>query len=154
MYWRLRPILVIAVVVLMSSFGRVVSAGQITTRPIVGEVRLMAVPFPRSDTIDRLHSEGWIEAHGELLPVSTYPELYKTIGRAWTANGVEEARFAVPALSDLGQRYFTADVYGVMGPGDLVTGGRQIKPWFRDSPLSYWIFVGRAVSATDLHAAR
>jgi hypothetical protein len=64
---------------------------------------------------------------------------------------VPEGRFAVPDVQDRSQRVLSSDnPYGVLGPGDLVTGGPALKGWLKKSPLSYWIFAGRDSSGLDL----
>jgi len=110
--------------------------------PLVGEIRAMAVAAPNTSAVAQLHEQGWIEARGELLSAKEFPELFNTIGRAWTSDGVSEGRFAVPDIEDSG-RNRSANPFGVMGPGDLVAGGRNPKPWLNRGPISYWIYAGR-----------
>jgi microcystin-dependent protein len=103
----------------------------------------MAVVAPGTRAVAQLHEQGWIEARGELLSAKEYPELFDAIGRTWTSDGVSEGRFAVPDVKDSG-RIRAANPFGVMGPGDLVAGGRTAKPWLNPAPISYWIYAGRA----------
>jgi microcystin-dependent protein len=113
------------------------------TSPLVGEIRVMAVAAPDTRVVAQLHEQGWIEARGELLSAAEYPELFDAIGRAWTSDGVSEGRFAVPDIKESG-RVRSANPFGVMGPGDLVTGGRAAKPRLNQALISYWIYAGRA----------
>jgi len=135
----------------VGAFAGVAFANEVApSQPIVGEVRMFAVPSEGLNTISRLHQEGWVEARGELLSTAAFPELYRTIGRDWTSDRVEDRWFAVPQIGDrLEQRLSSEDPYGVLGPGDLGSGGHRTKAWIRPSPISYWIFAGRAVSAAN-----
>jgi hypothetical protein len=93
-----------------------------------------------------LHHDGWLEANGQVLSASEFPELYEVLGCTWTTAGTREGRFAVPELHDRSERQVSSDnPFGVLGPGDLVTSGRPQKAWLRQAPLSEWIFVGREV---------
>ena len=113
----------------------------------VGEVRTFAVAPDNALAIAALHRDGWIEANGELLPVRDFQDLYRAIGRAWTAARVGEDRFAVPALRDTRQRAaYWDNPYGVLSAADLVTSGRLQERDSRPNRLSYWIFTGRDVS--------
>jgi hypothetical protein len=118
--------------------------------PRVGEIRAFVVSPRNVDAVMELHQSGWIEARGQLVDVESYPELYRVVGREWTAAGVSEQEFAVPQVRD--ERFLravaTANVYRVLGPGDLITGGREIKSSSRLNPITYWIFVGRRVDGT------
>lgn len=118
-----------------------------TGLPRVGEVRRFAVAPGNADVIAHLHHDGWLEARGQLLSASACDALFKTIGRTWTADDVGEGRFAVPDLHDRAQRSISSDnPFGVLGPGDLVTGGRVVRPWLRSNPMTYWIFTGQDVT--------
>ena len=111
--------------------------------PLVGEIRAIAVSGPSAKEVARLHEEGWLEARGQLLSTSEFSELFDTIGRAWTSGGVAENRFAVPDIEQPG-RVRSANPFGVLGPGDLVSRGQDTRPWSRPARLSYWIYAGRA----------
>ena len=115
-------------------------------RPQIGEVRMLAIAPDGRDAVATLHRDGWLEARGQLLSIRAYPELFKAIGRTWTSDGVAEGRFAVPDVHDWARRPSSANAFGVLGPGDLVSGGRVEKGWERPYPLSSWIFAGRQVS--------
>src|SRR5262245_5615484 len=110
--------------------------------PLVGEIRAMAVAAPATRGIAQLHEQGWIEARGELVSAKEFPELFNTIGRAWTSDGVPEDRFAVPEI-EAPRGIRSANPFGVMGPGDYVAGGRETKPWLNHAPISFWIYAGR-----------
>jgi Phage Tail Collar Domain len=116
------------------------------TAPLVGEVRAIAIAPTSERAIARLHQEGWLECRGQLLSDKDFPELYATVGRTWTAQDVPPDRFAVPDVNEpFRGRISTDNPFGVLGPGDLVTGGRVRKAWERQAPLTYWIFVGRSL---------
>ena len=121
----------------------------------VGEVRLFAVARGDRTVVTQLHDEGWVEANGQLLDVERYGELYRRIGRTWTADGVATNRFAVPRLEDSTQPTRSSDnPFGVLGPGDLVSSGRVRPVTSRRSPLSYWIFAGQHAASTASGASR
>jgi hypothetical protein len=120
----------------------------------IGEVREFAVAPGNTKAIAQLHHDGWLEARGQLLPAQVYPALYGVVGRTWTAAEVVEGGFAVPDLRDTSQRSISsANSYGVLGPGDLVTSGRPSRPWLRSSPLTYWIFTGKDMTRPELFRA-
>jgi tail collar domain len=133
-------------------FGAQFAVGQTP----VGEVRLIAVGRTSHDvTVAELHRQGWLEAHGQLLRATQFPQLYKIIGRTWTASGVTSEWFAVPKLRDFRQASVSSDnPYGVLGPGDLVSSGLPRRITDRSSPISYWIFVGRDVSRAEFGSPR
>jgi hypothetical protein len=119
----------------------------------IGEVRMLAIAPDNRSVVAELHRDGWLEARGQALPVDEFPELYKMVGRTWTAEGVAENRFAIPEISDRAQRRLSSDnPFGVLGPGDLVTSGRVAKnpP---SVPLTCWIFVGRPVNVASVSGA-
>ena len=114
----------------------------------IGEVRMFAVAHGNSTAAADLQREGWVEANGQLLDIAQYQDLYRRIGRTWTASGVSTDRFAVPHLEDSTQPSRSSDnPFGVLGPGDLVTSGRVRPVTSRRSPLSYWIFAGTHAAA-------
>jgi len=118
--------------------------------PLIGEIRTLAIARTNLAAISQLHRAGWVEARGELLSVRQFPELYETIGRTWTGNGVAANKFAVPDLRDSSQRSISTDnPSGVLGASDLVTGGAVLKDWARPAPRSYWIFTGRYSGVDD-----
>jgi hypothetical protein len=119
-------------------------------RAHVGEIRAFAVARSNVEAIVRLEHEGWIEADGRLLPAAEYPALYKQIGREWTAEGVEAARFAVPDLRGLLRRDISSDnPFGVLGPGDVLSAGSRKPTVKRSVPVLYWIFTGEDVTQID-----
>jgi hypothetical protein len=122
-------------------------------RPVVGEMRMIAIaPGSRTVAVE-LHRDGWLEARGQLLPTESFPELFKVIGRAWTSDTAAENRFAVPEVLDrLQRRDWPQNPFGVLGPGDLLTSGRaaRSRPFV---PLTCWIFVGRPVTAVSAFGA-
>jgi len=127
--------------------GAARAADATTDHARVGEVRTFAVSPDNGQAVAALHHDGWIEANGELLPVKDFQDLYRAIGRAWTAAQVSEERFAVPALRDSRQRAnFWDNPYGVLTAADLVTSGRPQPRTSRPNRLTYWIFAGRDVS--------
>src|SRR5262249_11865867 len=102
-----------------------------------------------------LQREGWVEANGQLLDIGRYAELYRRIGRTWTAKGVASDQFAVPRLEDSTQPARSSDnPFGVLGPGDLVSSGRPRLITSRRSPLSYWIFAGSHAASTPTAGSR
>jgi hypothetical protein len=123
-------------------------------RPHVGELRSLAIAPSNLKGVAQLHHDGWLEARGQLLSTSAYPELFEVVGRTWTRSEVKEGRFAIPEIRDQSQRRLSSDnPFGVLGPGDLVTSGRVQKAWLRQAPLSHWIFVGREVKEVETIAA-
>src|SRR5215468_10077981 len=123
----------VATVLAFTTFGGTAFADKaVSSQPVVGEVRVFAVASADRQAIERLHQAGWVEARGELLAASAFPELYGTIGRDWTTDGVEETWFAVPEIRDRLQGQLSSDnPFGVLGPSDLVSGGRVAKPWLK-----------------------
>lgn len=114
-------------------------------QPIAGEVRALAVASNNADAIARLHRDGWLETRGQLLPTRDYPELFAVLGRAWTDESVSANRFAIPLVADRAYRGVSSeDPFGVLG-GDAITSGRPSHVGLKPHPLSYWIYVGRAV---------
>jgi Phage Tail Collar Domain len=121
--------------------------------PLVGEVRAIAIAPTNERAVARLHQEGWLECRGQLLSDQDFPELYATVGRAWTSRDVPADRFAVPDVNDPFRGRISSDnPFGVLGPGDLVTGGPERKAWERQAPLMYWIFVGRSLGNVGVSA--
>jgi Phage Tail Collar Domain len=108
----------------------------------VGEVRSFVVDVSSADQIAALHHDGWLEAKGEMVATSAFPELFRAVGRAWTGKRVAEGHFTVPILGAV--RRSSDNPVGVLGPGDLVSSGtgghaRNVE--------STWIFTGRDVTA-------
>jgi hypothetical protein len=123
-----------------------------TCAPRVGEIRAFAVSRSNTEAINDLHQAGWIEARGQLMSVGRFPELYRAIGRDWTATKVSSESFAVPVVRDerFAQSVATTQAYRALGgPEEVVTGGRKIKTSSRLYPISYWIFTGRTVMSAD-----
>ena len=120
---------------------------QPSIRPIVGELRVLSVST--QSAVDLLHRAGWLEADGQVVSRADFPELFATIGRSWTADGVPSDWFAVPLVAPGALRAVSSsdNPYGVLGPGDLITSGRR-RP-NRQGPLSYWIYVGRSNRGAD-----
>jgi len=116
----------------------------------VGEIRAFAITRTNADAIADMHQSGWIEARGQLLSASAFPELYRVVRRDWTASDVREGQFALPEVRDerFQRAIETNAAYRVLGP-ELVTGGRTLKTNGRLSPISYWIFAGRVVRSSD-----
>jgi len=143
--------LVCSVVTLIGTWGVALAADDLSAgRPLVGEIRSLAIAPGNTDAVVELHHDGWLEARGQLLAASVFPELFKAVGRAWTARTVEEGRFAIPEIHDRSQSAVSSDnPFGVLGPGDLVAAGRPRKAWLRRAPISYWIFVGRDASQLE-----
>jgi hypothetical protein len=134
--------------------ARVADEVPSTAQPRVGEMRFIAVAPNNESVVAELHHDGWLEARGQLLATSSFPELFKVIGRAWTADGAAENRFAIPEVVDRFQRRESSrNPFGVLGPGDMVTSGRTTEGPARTAPLTCWMFVGRPVSAVNATAA-
>jgi len=134
-------------VLVIGGFATAAAAEQSIRGPLVGEIRALAITNVDGAAAARLHEEGWLEARGQLLSTSEFPELFTTIGRTWTSDGVAENRFAVPDIvRRSGMR--SSNPFGVMGPGDLVSGGQATKSWSKQAVLSYWIYAGRAISTS------
>jgi hypothetical protein len=129
------------IVVVGMGFSSVSNSAQavLEQRSIVGELRQFALAPGNQTAIDALHMAGWIEADGRVLKQTDYPQLYSAIGRSWTSEKVNAALFAVPDLVD--HLRDSPNPYGVLGPGDLTTGGRQQK--LKPTPASF-IFAGRS----------
>jgi hypothetical protein len=122
-------------------------AADIASSPRPGEVRAMAIATSNVDAIAQLHREGWIEARGQLLSTADFPELFRAVGRTWTAKDVAEGRFAIPDIHErTGHEISSDNPFGVLGPGDLVTSGNPQHTWLRSGELSEWIFAGKDVS--------
>ena len=118
---------------------------QLTGTPIVGELRVLSVAS--SGATDRLHQAGWLEARGQIVSKSDFPELFDAIGRSWTGDGVSGDDFAIPLLTPGSMRVkTTADTtHRVASPGDQVSSNRPRQN--KQGPLSCWIFVGRAATS-------
>ena len=140
--------LVLTLLVLIGPSVHAAAAHEVSVpRPMTGEVRMLAVPPTNAKVIARLHHDGWLEARGQLLLASMFPELYQTVGRAWTRDDVPDGRFAVPDLRDRAHRRSSDNPFGVLSPGDLVAAGRRLRTRsLKEGPLSYWIYVGRDAS--------
>ena len=120
---------------------------------LVGEVRTLAVDRTDQSHVTKLHRAGWLEAEGQLLRESAFPELFEVIGRSWTADSAEPCRFAVPDLRDRTVSAASSDdPFRVLGGGDLVSGGRTLQPRTRQMPLTRWIYAGREVTSDALAA--
>jgi hypothetical protein len=144
---RIRTCFACSTLMFGASIAAVSADDRPARTPLVGEVRAIAIAPTSEKAIARLHQDGWLEARGQLLLDLEFPELYATVGRAWTSQDVPPDRFAVPDVSDQLRRRISSDnPFGVLGPADLVTGGRVEKAWDRQAPLTYWIFVGRSLS--------
>ena len=117
-------------------------------RVYVGEVRTMVVAPDNRDAIDALHHDGWIEARGMVLSSEAFPELFKVIGRTWTADDVVSGRFAIPNIHNGSQCDLVSndDPSGVLSAADRLQSGRVQSNWLGARSISYWIFVGRDVS--------
>jgi microcystin-dependent protein len=124
-----------------------VPAAAQSTRPWLGQIRVVALSPDSSAMIAQLHHEGWLEARGQLLAVPEFPDLFQVVGRGWTRPGVSEGKFALPDIRDPRVAEMASPYVRVLDPGDLVTGGRQKRSWTRPNLLSYWIFVGRDASS-------
>jgi hypothetical protein len=132
----------------------IASGDTAASRPLVGEVRAIAIAPGNTKAVSELHRDGWLETRGQLLSSKDFPELYATIGRAWTSERVPQDRFRIPECHDRSQRHISSDnPFGVLGPGDLVTSGRVRHDSLRQARLSYWIFVGRDPGDANVYAA-
>ena len=142
--------LAVVAVVAASGFASAADDSSVE-RPRIGEVRSLAIAPGNKDAVAELHHDGWLEARGQLLSASAFPELFNVIGRTWTSSEAKEGRFAIPEILDRSQLEVPSEnPFGALDPGDLVTSGRAQKAWLRHAPISYWIFVGKDVS--DLEA--
>jgi len=135
-----------ASIVAAASLHLIAAGDSPVLQPLVGEVRVLAIAPTNNTMIAELHRQGWLEARGQLLSTRDFARLYETVGRAWTADGVPADEFAIPEIKDPAAGRAPANPFGVLGPGDLITGGRVRKAWLHRAPLSYWIFAGRAIS--------
>ena len=79
-------------------------AASADERPYLGEVRAIAMAKGNQDTVAKLHHDGWLEANGQTLPVAQFEDLYRQLGRAWTAAAVPQDRFTIPRLRDATSR--------------------------------------------------
>jgi hypothetical protein len=119
-------------------------------RPIVGELRTFAIPPGNTAARDQLHRDGWLEADGRVVDTHSFQSLFRVIGRTWTPATVASDEFAVPNLRGRWRPLLSsANPYGVLGPGDLVTSGVPAQIGLMDGPLDYWIFAGQG--ATRAH---
>lgn len=133
-----------SLVVVLTVAGSASAADDPSSKPRIGEVRAIAIDQNNAAAVAALQHDGWLAARGQLLEISNFPELFKTVGRTWTADDVSSDRFAIPELPDLSSRTRSSDnPFGVLGPGDLVTSGRASKAWLRSGRISYWIFTGQ-----------
>ena len=122
--------------VLLCSAASAWAADDRLAKPCVGEVMALAIDPNNAKAAVELHHDGWLAAQGQLLSASQFPELFEAVGRTWTADGVREDRFAIPNIHDRAQRIVSSDnPFGVLGPGDLVTGGRVRKSWLSCPPI-------------------
>jgi hypothetical protein len=119
-------------------------------RSVIGELRLIAIDPANPLAVDALHHSGWMEADGRLLRRDDFPELFATVGLAWTKRKTAPERFAVPDLVERKSAISSDNPYGVLGPGDLVSGGRPLPT---PPAPQYFIYVGREVSASLALAA-
>jgi len=123
----------------LTAFSLVASADE---RPYLGEVRAIAMAKGNQELVTRLHRDGWIEANGQTLPVAQFEDLYRQLGRTWTAAVVPHDRFALPRLRDTTQPLPSSDdPYGVLAAGTHNRPRRQ--PGL--TPLSYWLFIGQDI---------
>jgi hypothetical protein len=113
------------------------------TTPLIGELRLMAVPSDNARWNERLHRAGWIEAEGQVLLCDEFPALYEVLGRYWTPEKTPRDRFAIPDLREP-RADRDPNPFGVLGPGDLVTGGRKVPKSTR-RPARYYLYTGKGV---------
>jgi hypothetical protein len=132
----------IALTFALGAFGLAafVRADTPATTPLVGELRVFAIGPANKAAIARMHKQGWLEARGQVVSKSEYPDLYDTIGRTWTADKTPANQFALPDLRDRFEQRSSANPFGVMGAGDLLTGSAKRTPL--TDPLTYWIYVG------------
>lgn len=114
--------------------------------PMLGQVRTLAVNPQDQVQLRALAHEGWLEASGQVLHTQAFYPLYQTIGRTWTASRVPADEFALPDLDDqtMASARRARNPYGVLGPGDLVSGGERL-PAARPS-LLHFIYVGKDAS--------
>jgi hypothetical protein len=147
---RMKRLFTVALPVAVIIIGTTIGASVVRAEnsALVGEIRAIAVSAGSPQTVSSLHQSGWIEAHGQILSVSQFPELFAVIGRDWTATGVSKDSFAIPNVRD--ERHYRQAANNVasraLGASDVITSGRRPKMSSRTHPISYWIFVGRAVS--------
>jgi len=131
--------------------GGTAAADESGGAPTVGQVRTLAISPRDHELLQALAHQGWIEAEGQILSIQTYHSLYRAIGRTWTPARVPSDEFALPDLDRRGTSDLpaieTTDSNGVLGPGDLVTGGRR-QPATGPS-LLHFIYAGR--DASGLH---
>jgi hypothetical protein len=114
------------------------------TTPLVGEVRVVALDPRNQSELGQLRQQGWIQADGHLVSTSEFPALYRTIGRRWTSPHVASDKFALPDLDPADvQRRAENNPFGVLGPGDLVSGGQHERRAEGTASLMYFIYVGR-----------
>jgi len=113
--------------------------------PIVGELRVLSVAS--AAVTERLHQAGWVEARGQIVSKSDFPELFDAIGRSWTGDGVSADDFALPLLTPGSMRVKTTadNTHRVASPGDQVSSNRPRQN--KQGPLACWIFVGRAATS-------
>jgi hypothetical protein len=145
---RIKRCLGLTVLALVVASGYTSAADDSSAeRPRVGAIRSLAIAPSNLKAVAQLHHDGWLEARGQLLATSVYPELFEVVGRTWTRNEVQDGCFAIPEIHDRSQGRLSSDnPFGVLGPGDLVTSGKPQKAWLLPNPLSEWIFVGREVT--------
>ena len=115
----------------------------------IGEVRTLAIAPENQSVASELHRDGWLEARGQMLAVGEFPELYKVVGRAWTAGGVARIalRFRRSAIDhngvSVGQPVWRARPR-------RSRDGRANSKRRPSLPLTWWIFVGRPVTAVSV----
>jgi len=147
----MKRLIIIASMVGAVGLARVSAGDSLESSAQVGEIRAFAIGRLTPAAVSEMHQRGWLEARGQVVSVERFPELYRIVGRDWTAKEVREQQFAIPEVGDIRfQRTVDTDnAYRALGPGDIITGGRIIKSSVRRHPISYWIFAGHPVTAND-----
>jgi hypothetical protein len=147
----MKRLIIVASIVGAVGIARVSAADTFECSAQVGEIRAFAIGRLTPAAVSDMHQKGWLEARGQVVSVERFPELYRIVGRDWTAKEVREEQFAIPDVGDVRfQRTVDTDnAYRALGPGDIITGGRIIKSSVRQHPISYWIFAGHPVNAAD-----
>ena len=63
-----------------------------------GEIYQVKFPGSKKELINELQNSGWIEANGQTLKKSDYPELYEVIGEVYNNGSENENFFSVPDM--------------------------------------------------------
>src|SRR6476660_10244640 len=114
----MKRLIIVASMVGAVGIARVSAADAFESSAQVGEIRAFAIGRLTPGAVNEMHQRGWLEARGQVVSVEKFPELYRIVGRDWTAREVREQQFTIPEVSDLRfQRTVdSTNAYRALGP--------------------------------------